>query len=193
MPTISSPQFTRSTSPQARPLREFSAIGDDEHDLPEQQNDVNRATESLKQARQAKLNPPITASAKKRLEFLADIGKITKDVEIGGVIFSLRTLKSKELQQAYVAMSSKNTQIEAAFEFRRYCLAVSLSHIDHQDLETMLNVQSLEDRLNLIDDQEESTVETLFKAYNDMTNSTNEKFSIKSPQDVKEVAEDLKK
>src|SRR5438445_13226 len=64
-----------------------------------QEMSVQEMENLVKKAREEKLSglSKISDSAKKRIELLADIGRLTKDVKIGGITFSLRTLKAKEM------------------------------------------------------------------------------------------------
>lgn len=201
MPNFESSSFNKSIPNPTKPIREFSAIGDpDEMEQPHSNSRLSdpfdlssEDLEEIKRMRQTKLNPAISHSSKKRIEYLADLGKTTKDVKLGGEVFTLRTLKAKELREASLAMEKAETRVESVFAFRKYCLAFSLMEIDHKDLEILLDIKDLPGRLKLIDDMEENIVIQLFSAYNDLKNEADTKYALKTDNDVKEVAEDLKK
>jgi hypothetical protein len=179
-----SPQYAPFPPPQASPNDFRSNYSQDPFDAPAPPS--AEELEALKRARQEKLNPSVTHSARKRLEYLADIGKITQDVEIGGSVFSLRTLKAKELREVYMAAAKATNRIEELLIYRQYSLAYAINKLDQQDLEIMLDIKGLANRLKLVDDLEESTIAKLFEVYTAMKNQADTQFSLKTETDVKE-------
>jgi hypothetical protein len=148
--------------------------------------------EELKRARQQKLNPSITEFGKNRLEYLADIRRIFRDVKINDVVFSLGTLKSKELHEVYLATTKTTNNIEELLAYKHHSLAYSISKINHQNLDT-LGVYTLSDRLGLIDCLEDSIVSCLFNSYETLKDEANAQFSVNNDNDMMVMAEDLKK
>lgn len=152
--------------------------------------------EELQKLRREQINnaAKITDHAKKRTELLANIGRLTKDVEIEGYIFSLRTLKTKEAREATLSIFNCANDAEAAFELRKQSLARSLYQINGQPLDLILGGVGLEHRLNFIEEELEDTI--MNKLYNEFLNlrqESRDKYGVQTEEEVKEVMEDLKK
>lgn len=135
----------------------------------------------------------LTDYAKKRAEILANIGRNTKDIAAEGVVFSLKTLKTKETREATLPMFKCQNDIDAGFEIRRQTLARSIFAIDGQEISLIVGGDDLELRLELIDELEESLISTLYKAHLDLKQETLDKFFPKNEIETKGVLEDLKK
>ncbi len=151
--------------------------------------------EQIRQARKEKAQgiQRLTPEAKKRIEILSGIGRLNKDVEIDGSVFSIRTLKSKEMQLATLAGLEFTYEVESAFEKRKQYVARSLHKIDGADISLYLDSDSIEARLELLDQLDETVVTKLFEEYNILNKEAKKKYGISSEKDVKEVSEDLKK
>ena len=199
-----------------RELREFPAIGgEDLNDLPAEyhrtQNQQNfgannsdfdhfkitqEEEEELRLARQEKSRgreSPISQPVKTRIEFLADIGKMTRDVKIGENTFTLRTLKSRESREVYLFIMSANNKIDEAYNIKYYTLAYSLTKIDGQPLEFMVPIKIFEDRIKALEGMEDSLTDKLYQEYSALKTSSEEAYNLKTDEDVKEVSEALKK
>jgi len=164
-----------------------------------QQHDMTlaEAEEAAREARKQKLANmnKIGDEAKKRIELLADIGRLTRDVIIGGYTFSLRTLKAKESKEAALAtFSTSITQLEASYEARKQQLARSIHKIDGEPLEVILGSKSLDDLMRFIEDNlEDVVVEKLWSEYISLKEESRTKYGINTSKEAEEVAEDLKK
>ena len=208
MPEFNSPNFKK-TVPAAgqRQLREFT-VGAPE-DMPQEQaaaqsfsaqrqmsrEELMDIEQNIKEARREKLSSmnKITEHGKKRSEILANIGRLNKDVQLEGYTFSLRTLKSKETREAALQTFSVGTQLEANFEARRQQLARSIYKIDNYEIIDVLGNDSIETKLEFLDDLEESVIVKLFDEFSSLKEDARVKFSITTEAEAKEVAEDLKK
>ena len=136
----------------------------------------------------------ISANAKQRIELLTDIGRLTKDVKIGDFIFSIRTLKSKEMREAAIAVFSQNiTQLEAGYEARKQQLARSIYAVDGQAIELVLGTNDFEAKLFFVEELEEIVADRLWEELNSLKEDSKNKYGINSEKDAKEVSEDLKK
>lgn len=131
--------------------------------------------------------------AKKRIEILADIGRLTKDVPIEGIVFSLRTLKSKEARDATMSVFTCANDADAAFEIRRQTLARAIYQIDGQDIELALGGRDFDLKLELIDSMEETIVNKLWNEFNELRQEVKVKFGLETEEQVKGVVEDIKK
>jgi hypothetical protein len=187
-----------------QPLREFPTVGDSEDSAETISSHYGSSSnmdydltaeemEGLKRARQEKQAQPVPIQSRTRLEFLADIGKITKDVEIGGITFTLRTLKSKEMKAVYLSLVEVSNKVEELYNHKFYSLAYSLIKLDGQPVEIMLNIRNFLDKLKILQELEESTTDKLYSAYLELKNSSETQFAVKTDADVKEVSDTLKK
>lgn len=180
---------------QNRNFREFN-VGDNE-EFEAGQVDVTQFEQDVKAARLEKTigTPKISDGARKRIELLANIGRLTKDVSIGGVVFTIRTLKSKEARDAAtLTFTTSLTQLDASFEVRRQQLARSLIKIDGNSVGDVIGDASIEATLSFIEDElEDIVVNKLFDEFVSLKKEAQNKYGLNSNEDVKEVIEDLKK
>jgi len=143
--------------------------------------------------KQAQEKNQLGEHAKKRTEILTNIGRLTKDVVIDQVSFGLRTLKDREAREATLSIFKCANDADAAYEMRRQTLARSLCHIDNQEVGLALGGDAFELRLELIDNMEETVVNKLYNAFNELRNEVRTKYGLTTEQQAKEVVEDLKK
>jgi len=177
MSGFDSPNFKKTVqNPNQRPMREFNVLP------PEMEN------QKFEQANK------ISSFGKQRLEFLANLCRSSKDVEIEGTTFSLRTLKGYENKEVIqIAYGLGNTNIEVLFEGRRQRLARSIFKIDGSDIDMILGSSTMESKLEMIDNLEENVIQKLSVEFDALNQEVNTKFSISTEADIKEVTEDLKK
>lgn len=149
--------------------------------------------EELQKYRQVSKHTGIGEHAKKRVEILANIGRLTKDVEVEGIIFSLKTLKAKEAKEVMVSLANCISEADAAFELRRQTLARAIYQIDHQDIDLALGGNTLQLKLDLIDDMEDAIVSKLSDEYSALRKVVRDKYNLETEAQVKEVADDIKK
>lgn len=182
---------------EQRSYREFN-VGPPEELYEEQQftsvEEAKQVAREVKTHRQQVANK-ISDHAKKRIEILSDIGRLTKDVNADGVVFSLRTLKAKEMKQAMLASyESAKTDLEASYENRKQQLARSIFKIDGEDIDIVIGSSSLNDKLQFVEENlEESLISLLWDEYVALKQSAKNKYGVNSEKDVSEVSEDLKK
>lgn len=198
MSGFDSDNFRKKPTGPARTLREFNVGDDDSFDVPDRLEDLSPAEleKAVKDARKDKIASmtKIGEQAKKRIEILANIGRLTKDIPVdGGIVFSIRTLKAKETREAALATFTATTQIEAGFEARKQQLARSIYQIDGKELAFVLGNDDLETRLSFIEEMEENLVDKLFNEFSALKDNAKKQFSISTEAEAKEVAEDLKK
>lgn len=131
--------------------------------------------------------------AKKRIEILANIGRLYKDVTIEGIVFGLRTLKTREAREAAVSITTCDSQIDAAFEVRRQSLARAIYQIDGQSVEDALGGIDFALKLDFVDGMEDSVFTKLWNEFDNLRQESSNKYGVNSEETVKEVVEDLKK
>ncbi len=186
---------------QQKPLREFTVGPPDDLDqLPTnyiQETSPEDLENEIRAARRQKLENAnkIGDAAKKRIEILANIGRLTKDVKIGNFTFSLRTLKSREAKDAALAtFSTAITQIEASFEARKQQLARAVFEIDGEDVDAIIGSSKLDDKLDFIENNlEDIVIEKLWQEFTALKEESRVKYGINSAKEAEEVSEDLKK
>src|ERR1700733_7712473 len=164
MTDFNNPVFRRQQAQAKQPLREFN-VGIENA---EAQPTTAEFEAQVKAARQEKADtlkygPKITDHAKRRIEILAGIGRLTKDVKIGDVVFSLRTLKARETKEAMLdTLANVKNDLEAGFEARKHQLARALYKIDGADPEDVLGTNDPTAKLDLIESLEEVVVVKLW-------------------------------
>ena len=149
----------------------------------------------IKEARRAKATgrERLSEAARRRVEMLCGMFTATREIDLNGNIFIVRTLKSKENREAMMAAAEHDGTVGLAFEMRKQLLARALVQIAGTEVELFLGDDSVEAKLEFLDELEESILLSLYETYISLTNETNKKYSFKSEQDMKEVSEDLKK
>lgn len=148
-----------------------------------------------KLARQGK--DRLSAERVKRIEFLAGFGSLTKDVDIDGVKFTLRTLKSKEFKHLFKfgreLASDIINQFEMQLAIRNETLLFAIKSVNDEAFEDVLGASSLEDLRDKIENIQEDILTLLYAEYEKLVDESKKKYALKSDEDVKEVLEDLKK
>lgn len=198
MSGFESPNFKKNVPNNQKPLREFN-VGPDENFADQNSSqremtdqEIEFAVREAKREKMAAANK-IGAAAKTRIEILANIGRLTKDVDIGGVSFSLRTLKAKETREAALStFSTVGTQLEASYEARKQQLVRSIFKIDGQEVAFVLGSDTLEDKLFFIEELEEVVVNKLYDEFVALKEESKIKYGINTVKEAEEVSEDLK-
>lgn len=213
MAGFDSPNFKKTVQTNQKPLREFTvgpppdesnntttrSYGSSHNEYQQEltQTDIeNLAREARRQKLvEAENSNRVSEVAKKRIEILADIGRLTKDVSIGKFLFSLRTLKSKETKEAALAtFSTSVTQLEASYEARKQQIARAIFKIDGEDIDVVFGSTNLDERIRCIDDNfEDIVVEKLWNEFILLKEEAKTKYGINSVKEAEEVSEDLKK
>lgn len=159
-----------------------------------QQPQMTDAERQIRAARQQKASGriPMNSYAKERIQFLLDIGRQTRDVEVGGTVFSLRTLKGRESREALAAAAAV-PQIEVLFEGRRQQLARSIYKIDGVDVDTAIGTNSLEEKLYILDEMDDNLMNHLYSNYSELNEDANKRFGIKPDENVEQLVTDIKK
>lgn len=131
--------------------------------------------------------------AKKRIEMLLGMSQTFREVKIDSNIFVLRSLKSKEMRDALIAAFQFDGTIQGPYEIRKQLLGRSLTHVAGVEIDQFLGSSSLENRFLFIEELDESLSSRLYEEYLLLSKDAKEKYAIKTEQEAKEVAEDIKK
>lgn len=149
----------------------------------------------IREAKQARLTGKerLNEGAKRRIEMLVGMTRSSRDVTIGENTFVLQTLRSKEMREAIMAASEYDGTVQSPFEIRRQLLARSLVQVAGIDIAQFVGSNALEARLSLVDDLDEALLNRLYEEYLELVRESRAKYAIKTPEEVQEVVEDLKK
>lgn len=146
---------------------------------------------SRKQSHQQKNRIP--DGIKLRLEILTGIGRLSEDVKVDGVTFSIRSLKPIENEEIVGILAGIEFGGIQAFELRAQTLARALYKIDGQNIDHVIDAKNMKDRVNFMKTVlEESLANFLYVKYQGLLNKNREKFADLGKTEV-EVIENVKK
>ena len=132
--------------------------------------------------------------ARRRIEILIGMTRTTREVDLlEGNVFILQTLRSKEMREAIMAAAEYDGTVQSPFEIRKQLLARSLVQVAGVEVAQFVGSNTLEARMALVDDLDESLLNRLFDEYQKMVDESRDKFALKTVADAQEVVEDLKK
>lgn len=162
---------------------------------PPQMRDLTQAENDIMAAKKAKREGKerLSEGARRRIEMLLGMTRLSKDVEIGGQIYRLQTLTSQELRDAVVASAEFDGSVQFIFENRKQLLARSISVVAGVEIEQFLNSTDMNDRLAFIECMDHALLLRLFNEYNTLSREAQDRYNPKTEEQVKEVVEDLKK
>lgn len=132
-------------------------------------------------------------AAKRRLEILLGMTRHTRSFEIGGNTFTLRTLRSNELEEAVVAATVFDGTVRSPFQIRKQLLARSLTQIAGADADQFFGTSDVELKLMALDDFDHYLLGRLYDEYLAMVKEAQEKYAVRTAEQAQEVVEDLKK
>ena len=148
------------------------------------------------QAQQSKVSP----TTRQRMEYLTGIGRIRDNFvfqdEAGKeVTFQLQSLKNQDLIEIHDIMVQLGEVTNAKFNMllRNQLLARSLWAIDGILLEEIIGSNEFQSKLDLIASLDENLVEYMHKFYEEKISKVGQKYTPQTPEEVKELDEDLKK
>lgn len=189
LPPISEDQFRRMFDAQMRsapePKQSYQAPGPS----------LEETEQYIKEMRIAKATGKtrLSEGAKRRVLALCDMLRETRDVMLGDVKFSLRTLKDKEMRTAIISSSNFDGTVESPFEIRKQILSRSIFSINDTDIAVFLGVDNLESKLEFIEEMDEKALDFLYDEYLKLNEAATAKYAIKGPEDLNGLVEDIKK
>lgn len=158
----------------------------------EEQTKIEREQKERREAQRTGKEKP-SNSGRTRVEMLIEMLRQHRETEIGGEMYVLQSLKSKEIREATTAAVSYDGTVEFSFELRKQILARSLVKVAGIDINEFLSSRDLETKLVFVEELDHSFLTRLYQEYLTLSNEVSEKYSLKTEEDVKEVMEDLKK
>ena len=127
-----------------------------------------------------------------RFEVLVGISRLTDKIEINGVNFGLRSLKTKEQRHVYKAALENPVPMDQVYILKTYTLAHSLYLIDDQPVE-FLGRQTFEEKLEIIEELDDLVVDELYEKYNSMLQAHKEALNKDIGETAEEVVANIKK
>lgn len=137
----------------------------------------------------------VSHDARDRMNYLANIGRKTVDVTADNSVFTLQTLKSKEMRAALSAAAKfgSNTP-EHYFTLRNFTMAYALHSVDNMTLDLILGDDSPEVVVAyMLEEMDDVVLDYLYANFLELHADQKNRFSLKTEKDMKEVAEDVKK
>ncbi len=190
------PVVRRRPIPQvnADQIRDFQAKMQRE-EMPVYEQDPAEVERQIRQSREDRRSgrQRLDAGAKRRIEMLVGMTRITRQVDIDSNIFVLKTLRSKEMRDALMFASEYDGTIQSPFEIRKQLLARSITQVAGVEIEQFLGSYDIEAKYDFIDLMDESLLNRLYNEYLVLVQEAREKYSVKTEEDVKEIVKDLKK
>lgn len=185
-------EMMRSQMPQSKPKQTFTSTTTEDDMTIEKLAELEKRIQSAKQER-ATGKERLSQAAKLRIEALCGMSHSTQEVKLDNNVFMLKALKGKDQREAIVVASEFDGTAHAAFEIRRQLLARSIVAINGTDLDLYLGTNSLETRLEFVEELPEPMLIKLYSEYLNMVQETQNRYFLKTEEEAKEVAEDLKK
>lgn len=175
-----------------RSMREFQSQMQPSPGGVREMSDLEREIHAAKKAKREG-KERLSDGARRRIELLIGMTRLTRDIDIGGQMYKLQTLTSQELRDAIVATAEFDGTVQFIFETRRQLLARSLTVVAGVEIDQFLNSRELEDRLYFIELLDHALLIRLYTEYVSLSKEAQDRFSPKTEEQVKEVVEDLKK
>lgn len=176
-----------------RAMREFQGqmqqpMGGSVREMTDIEKDIYAAKKAKREGKER-----LSDGAKRRIEMLLGMIRLSREIEIGGQMYKLQTLTSAELRDALVATAEFDGSVQFIFETRKQLLARSLIVVSGVEIDQFLNSRDLEDRLYFIELLDHALLVRLYSEYVSLAQEAQDKYSPKTEAQVKEVVEDLKK
>ena len=193
------PHMPRRHEPPAPPQFDPAAMRDFQEAMQPRPNvtmkELNEVEQRIYEAKKAKREGKdrLSDGARRRIEMLIEMTRATREVEIGGNLYRLQSLSSVELRDATTATAEFDGSVQFIFEIRKQLLARSLTVVAGVESTQFLNSNDLQDRLDFIELMDHALLLRLYNEYNILAKEVQDRYAIKSEQEVKEVVEDLKK
>jgi hypothetical protein len=156
---------------------------------------LSEVEREMKRMRQEKIqsHQMLNEGARKRIEMLIGMTRKTRSAQVEDNVYVLQTLKDKEMREAIMMASEYDGTVQSAFEIRKQILSRSLVQVAGVPIQQFVGSDSLEAKLELIEELDDALLNRLMEEYSILVKETKEKYAIKTLEEVKEVVEDLKK
>lgn len=189
------------TTPENTGMKRFTV--DDATISPEEALEMRRQ----KVEAQNKASPNV----KKQLELRLGIGRVYKDVLVNDgeqeVTFTVRTLKGYETRQllrylgtlAKGAKENDDSSSDLVLALRTFTLVLAIHAVDGVDFDQALGCYGQDDEIRydqraaFIEELDDAVINYVYAEYEIMNQSHKDKYTIKTDEQAKEVAQEIKK
>lgn len=165
--------------------------------LPQQtpMKEISETEKQIMEARRLKREGKerLSEGARRRVEMLINMSRMTRDVVIEGHLYRLQSLPSIDLREVMINAAEYDGTVQLIFETRKQILAESLIIIAGVEFGQFLNSVDMQDRLDVIELLDHGLLVRLYNEYNILAAEVQDKYTLKTEAEVKEVIEDLKK
>jgi hypothetical protein len=190
------PVVRRRTPPNVNidQIRDFQAQMQRE-EMPVFEQDPTEIERQVKQSRRDKISGKnrLDAGAKRRIEMLVGMTRVTRAVTLEGNVFMLKSLRSKEMREALMLASEYDGTVQSPYEIRKQLLSRSITQVAGVEIEQFLGSNDIEAKYEFVDLMDESLLNRLYTEYLSLVREAGEKYAVKTEEDVKEIVNDLKK
>ena len=138
----------------------------------------------------------ISVGAKSRIEKLIGLTKTSRTTSImldgNPTDFTLESLNAKEARLAITEAYKFENNFQVTYELRKQFLARSLISIAGVSVEQFLSSNSLQDRLDFLDQLDDGFLNKLYGEYLILKDEVDQKFKV-NKENSEEIVEDIKK
>lgn len=162
---------------------------------PPQSREMTPEEESILAAKKARREGKerLSEGARRRIEMLIGMTRLSKVIDIDGQMYKLQTLTSQELRDAVVGSAEFDGTVQFIFETRKQLLARSMVVVAGVEIDQFLYSSDLDARLYFIEQMDHALLLRLYDEYVILSKEAQNKYSLKTEAQVKETVEDLKK
>jgi len=175
-----------------RAMREFQSQMQEPGPSIREMSDIEKNIHAAKKAKREG-KERLSEGARRRIEILIGMTRLTRDVEIAGQMYKLQTLTSQELRDAIVATAEFDGSVQFIFENRKQLLARAVTVVAGVPIDQFLHSDELEAKLEFIELIDHALLHRLYSEYVSVVQEAQAKYSPKTEEQAKEVVEDLKK
>ena len=143
-------------------------------------------------AKNLSLKDKASPEAKKRAEYLCQLGRLKTECEVDGTKFYIRSLRGTELEDILVAIADVKPLV-LGLRLRAETLARAVYMIDGQTVQLVLGTNKIDDIVEHWRQIDDNVAEFIHDKYKDLAQEAEKKYSVKNKEDLKKVADDVKK
>lgn len=136
----------------------------------------------------------ISATSRNILEVLTGIARLNDVVDVDGVKFSIRSLKTREMNAVVSASLAQDVDAtQRMYLMRLHTLVRALYEIDGQDVNFVLGTEDLNAKMEILEEFDEALIIVLYDRYNKMVSKNNKRFEEVVNKDPQALSGDVKK
>jgi hypothetical protein len=128
----------------------------------------------------------INSVALSKLEFLLGISRKVVDVEVQGVVFTLKTLKNKEKQNIVLEAAKQESVLLQSFSVKDLTIAYSLFKINDELIDNIIG-SNINNKMEFIKEMDSNLVEKLWDEYIKLNKDEDPEALGKSTEEVRDT------